>query len=79
MYGKQTSALFIAVSKRIIFTDNVLYDGPRAVRFQVLLHTIPTCRYRFVSTRVGWGAYDIFRHCLVTFLQSEQPEEAFSV
>ena len=30
VYGKQTSALFIAVSKRIIFRDNVLYDGPRA-------------------------------------------------
>lgn len=30
VFGKQTSALFIAVSKRIIFRDNVLYDGPRA-------------------------------------------------
>lgn len=30
VYGKQTSALFIAVSKRISFVDNVLYDGPRA-------------------------------------------------
>lgn len=30
VYGKQTSALFVAVSKRIQFTDNVLYDGPRA-------------------------------------------------
>jgi hypothetical protein len=30
VFGKQTSALFIAVSKRINFLDNVLYDGPRA-------------------------------------------------
>eukprot|EP01052_Picozoa_sp_SAG31_P004019 SAG31_NODE_161_length_21899_cov_16.832844_19_plen_894_part_00 len=30
VFGKQTSALFIAVSKRIHFIDNVLYDGPRA-------------------------------------------------
>ena len=30
VYGKQTSALFIAVSKRIRFLNNVLYDGPRA-------------------------------------------------
>lgn len=30
VFGKQTSALFIAVSKQIQFTDNVLYDGPRA-------------------------------------------------
>lgn len=29
VYGKQTSALFVAVSKQIRFTDNVLYDGPR--------------------------------------------------
>ena len=30
VYGKQTSALFVAVSKGIHFVDNVLYDGPRA-------------------------------------------------
>jgi hypothetical protein len=30
VFGKQTSALFIAVSKRISFLNNVLYDGPRA-------------------------------------------------
>jgi hypothetical protein len=30
VYGKQTSALFVALSKRIHFIDNVLYDGPRA-------------------------------------------------
>ena len=30
VFGKQTSALFIAVSKQISFVDNVLYDGPRA-------------------------------------------------
>ena len=30
VYGKQTSALFVAVSERISFVDNVLYDGPRA-------------------------------------------------
>lgn len=30
VYGKQTSALFVSISKRIHFIDNVLYDGPRA-------------------------------------------------
>jgi len=30
VFGKQTSALFIAVSKQIQFKSNVLYDGPRA-------------------------------------------------
>lgn len=30
VFGKQTSALFVAVSKRITFEHNVLYDGPRA-------------------------------------------------
>ena len=30
VYGKQTSALFVAVSAGVRFTDNVLYDGPRA-------------------------------------------------
>mmetsp|Transcript_23494 Transcript_23494/g.34669 ORF Transcript_23494/g.34669 Transcript_23494/m.34669 type:complete len:913 (-) Transcript_23494:156-2894(-) len=30
VYGKQVSALFVALSKRITFVDNVLYDGPRA-------------------------------------------------
>jgi hypothetical protein len=30
VYGKQTSALFVALSKGIQFLDNALYDGPRA-------------------------------------------------
>ena len=30
VFGKQTSALFIAVSKGIRFNDNYLHDGPRA-------------------------------------------------
>jgi hypothetical protein len=30
VYGKQTSALFVALSRRIHFLDNVLYDGSRA-------------------------------------------------
>ena len=36
VFGKQTSALFIAVSKRITFRDNVLYDGPRCDRSTVI-------------------------------------------
>jgi hypothetical protein len=30
VFGKQTSALFVAISKRIIFENNVVYHGPRA-------------------------------------------------
>lgn len=30
VYGKQTAALFVAVSRRVRFTDNVLYDGSRS-------------------------------------------------
>jgi hypothetical protein len=30
VYGKQTLALFVAVSKRLHFVDNILYNGPRA-------------------------------------------------
>ncbi|KAG7356230.1 hypothetical protein IV203_000916 [Nitzschia inconspicua] len=30
VYGKQTSALFVALSKNIHFLENALYDGPRA-------------------------------------------------
>ena len=29
IYGKQTSALFVAVSQEIKFNDNVLYDGAK--------------------------------------------------
>lgn len=30
VFGKQTSALFVALAKRVSFLDNLLYDGPRA-------------------------------------------------
>ena len=30
VFGKQTSALFVAVSKRVRLIDCVIYDGPRA-------------------------------------------------
>ena len=48
VYGKQTSALFIAVSKRINFLDNVLYDGPRAgvnINDGTLSLTAPVARH----------------------------------